>query len=234
MVDQDLGPGNKVIKNEIASAFSLIPSEEGVDYDSDGDQNVFDLTKEVPSVEQDEWFDCEEPWPADVQHWCDAQEEHWFDTHEDFWYTCSQPPKEEKWYECRQPCEDVFYECRQYAPGSEPKPYKAVPEPSLYAFPCVLMALSSVMLSMHTVGMLLKQVRLQWGTVECNLFRDFKFLDSLKAWLTFILWPPPEYMRAKERHEAECKKLLLTALAIAIMKADSAAPAILVGNNKNF
>ena len=204
-MDEDLGPCNKVVKEKFASTGPPSPSGKQVDHESDGSQAQDNLIQEEM-----------------------------FDTEEDLWFDCQQPPEiwfseGEKWYECRQPYEDDFFDCKQFLPGTEPKPYKPVPEPSMCAFPCVLMILSCYMLSMQTVGMMLKIHGLTWGVVVHNLFIYFKFLDFLYDWLNFLLWPPPGYTSAFSKHQARRKKLLLTALAIAGMRADSAVPDIQFG-----
>ncbi len=106
----------------------------------------------------------------------------------------------------------------------KPKEQKVKADIPVTGFLCVLMLLSFVMISMYNVGMRLKQLGLKWTELwgalvelpECNVY----------ARLKLYWWPPPNVQATKHAETRIWKKLFLTALAIAIMKADAAAPDI--------
>jgi hypothetical protein len=98
--------------------------------------------------------DKEEPVPKedDLDEWFDAEEEEFHDCKEDpdlFWFDCFEPERKEKWFNCKQ--------------IPLPKPPNKSKEKVhvgsvLPAYPCALMMLSFVMLTMHTVGMMLRMI----------------------------------------------------------------------------
>ena len=232
-------PGNKVVKDEVASTRLSSSSEGAVEYSEGEHTEKLYLNSVTEGAVQVKWYECM-PWPADVQPWIPYDPEDGLI----FYYDCERfwsiedffpPANQEQFYNCRQfkqLREDKFYDCRQSAQNSEPKPTKKIPKPTLEAYPSVLLIFSCLMLSMEVVGMALKRNGMVWSTVECSLFKQIRLLDPLWEWYKHILWPPPEKSNAKELHEARRKKLLLTALAIAVMKVENAAPDIEFGHNR--
>ena len=93
------------------------------------------------------------------------------------------------------------------------------------------MILSFVMLPMHTVEMFLKLLGMMWADREEAFYEVLQVpFDCYKA-LKLSWWPPPEKVK---RHRLTGKKLLLTALSIASMKATHAAPDIEFRSQQSF
>ena len=205
----ELGRGSSVLKEELASA-CCSTSEEQVDYESDDPSEEF-WDDGWYDAQSDEWFESEqeewfESWSAWTWHWQD-----------DIYYACKRCPK---------------YTKPVVPPKPKPKKKKVKVEPKAYAFPCVLMLVSFVMLTMHTVGSMYKGASAQWKAYCAHLFDEIKVPQSLYRWLKLFWWPPPEYKAQIKRNKTHRRKLLLTALAIAVMKADGAAPRITYSKHK--
>ena len=92
------------------------------------------------------------------------------------------------------------------------------------------MLLSFVMLPMHTVAILLKMLGTNWKTRSQQFYElYYATIDYFKE-LKLYWWPPPDKIA---REKLTQKKLLLTALAIAAMKASMAAPEITFESQKH-
>ena len=79
------------------------------------------------------------------------------------------------------------------------------------------------MLTMHTVGIMLRMIGFDWDTWEKRYYVVLHIpLDCIKIFKIYW-WPPPE---AVSKQKMSRKKLLLTSLAIASAKASTAAPPI--------
>jgi hypothetical protein len=84
---------------------------------------------------------------------------------------------------------------------------------------------------MHTVAMLLKLLGMGWADREETFYEILQVpLDCYKA-LKLYWWPPPEKVK---QHRLTRKKLLLTSLSIAAMKATHAAPDIEFQSQQSF
>ena len=208
----EVGRGNNVLKEEFASTDCSCTSEEPVDYQSDGPPE--ELLDEV-------WYE------AQSDEWFESDEELWFDS----WSVWTWHWQDDIWCDCRR-CPKLFEPV--VPPKPKPKKRKKVERPSVNAFPCVLMLVSYIMLTMYTVGSMFKGASAQWKAYCLEMFDDIKLPQTLYGWLKLFWWPPPEYKEQVERNKAHRKKLLLTALAIACMKADGAAPRITMNKHKSM
>ena len=125
----------------------------------------------------------------------------------------------------------IIHPFSQYQPNQNPKPRWTPLEPIFQAFPCVLMVLSCYMISMQVVGMTLKSIGFTWHEFRLGVSYKFQFVNRALQWLSLLLWPPPEPL---QKHKIRRKKLLLTALAIATMKADRASPEVHFGAHRRL
>ena len=158
----------------------------------------------------------------------EPSEEEWFDSEEDLFYDCQVP---DVWFECKQPRpspQDKWHECKQIPLNKPPCP-KLSRKTMIPAYPCVLMLLSFVMLSMHTVGMMLKLFGMRWRERQEHFYDLLHVPSDLFMQLKLYWWPPPHIVK---RDNMRRKKLLLTALSIALMKGSSAAPPITLGKDR--
>ena len=93
------------------------------------------------------------------------------------------------------------------------------------------MMLSFMMLPMHTVGLLLRLCGLSWRERQEHLYSVFQApLNSFKE-LKLYWWPPPKSATISGMNR---KKLLLTALSMALMRANAAAPPITWSADRSF
>ncbi len=135
---------------------------------------------------------------------------------------------EEVWYDCRQ-SKSIWHDCVELEEiaNQTPTPSKTA-QPTLVALPCVFMVFSGIMLSMYVVGMVLRAQGLSWRTGwMCFLPCLFPIMSGYVR-LKLYWWPPPS-RKVPEKEQKDSmtrKKLMLTALSVAVLKAGNAAPVI--------
>jgi hypothetical protein len=144
------------------------------------------------------------------------------------WYDCREEGDPIKWHDCQEP-KDLRTQriSQRILKKSQAKHAQGHP-PVVIGFPQVMMILSCVMLTMYSVGMLLKHLGFKWRDGWRLYFPIFTPLLNSWTALKLYWWPPPSYARTKSQttqqvnnKSANRQKLLLTALAIAAMKCDS-------------
>ena len=169
------------------------------------------------------FFDCESP-----EWWFDIEDDEWFESQTaEAWHW-----DDDIWYNCRR-CPKLLETKAPVKPKPKRRKVKKV-VPSQDAFPCVLMLVSYLMLTMYTVGSMFMGAAAQWKQYWMHMFDSIKVPQALYRRLKLFLWPPPEQKKQVERHKAHRKKLLLTALAIAALKADGAAPKIHLSKHRSL
>jgi hypothetical protein len=165
----------------------------------------------------------------------EEKQEDWFDSVEDEYFDCQMP---EVWYECNTPPKDKWHDCRQIPVKKQPRPNRTE-KFILTAYPCVLMMLSFMMLPMHTVELILRLCGLRWRERQEHFYSVFQFpFNSFKA-LKLYWWPPPKSAtrggpKSATRGGMNRKKLLITALSMAMMRANAAAPPMTWSADRRF
>ena len=154
----------------------------------------------------------------------------WYDDDYDDWYDCEMEDKSSALppflgRKTEEDHEDKWYDCKTWRLPRIFSPRASKDRGAPIGYPCVLMILSSFMLSMYSVGILLASKGLTWAAFQWEYFQI-----TSKTVLEYFrgkwngLWPPPRQIdkgKAKDMVKSCASRLALLALVIALQKAYS-------------
>ena len=140
-------------------------------------------------------------------------------------FQCVESPElVEEWFDCID-SDDMCYDFKGIQSLPHSKCVNLAPNSMLAAHPCIFMLLSYNNLSMYSIDMMLKEVGMQCKAYcQKPLFTN----EGCYKQLNLFWWPPPR----QELNHQHRKKLLLTALAIALMKAYPGAPTLHMSSSR--
>ena len=134
----------------------------------------FEDSKWVEITEM-EWCSTESVTYDEEWHDCNCADEAYFDAMD----AQSEEDKDDVWHDCEMP------------PKLPSKKPRLVHRNHILGYPCVLMLLSQVMLSMYTIGMNLAMAGLTWSCFQWQYFLVLIELYEEATRLWRSLWRPP-------------------------------------------